>query len=166
MPENDVTEIAVFNDFKIKKGIDDLTAEFIHAIHEDSLNERTFLNKERGIAFFQEMYSLRKIGYWVDDIVYTIWKDNVCVGFVRALPKKGWITHVFVLPELQGKGLGKVLMQYAEQELKERGFNQIFLNAEPKRVNFYLAQGWNTTDVKEMVHENLILIPMEKALTS
>jgi ribosomal protein S18 acetylase RimI-like enzyme len=37
--------------------------------------------------------------------------------------RKGWINRLAVVPEMQGKGIGKLMVQYAERAFRDKGFS-------------------------------------------
>jgi ribosomal protein S18 acetylase RimI-like enzyme len=68
-----------------------------------------------------------------------------------------------VVSGLQGKGLGKVLMQFAENIARDRGYKKIMMHARKTAVGFYEKLGY-----KKLGHEfEEVTIPhyvMEKDL--
>ena len=50
--------------------------------------------------------------------------------------------QVAVEPDLQGKGVGKALVEFAEQFAREQGFTRIVLNARNTAVPFYLKSDY------------------------
>jgi predicted GNAT family N-acyltransferase len=55
---------------------------------------------------------------------------------------QGQVRCVAVSPELQGKGVGKLLMNYLEKLAIEKGFQEIVLDARENAVKFYLSIGY------------------------
>eukprot|EP01055_Gregarina_sp_Pseudo9_P005583 Gregarina_sp_Pseudo_9__5582@NODE_754_length_2265_cov_9_788410_g710_i0_p4_GENE_NODE_754_length_2265_cov_9_788410_g710_i0NODE_754_length_2265_cov_9_788410_g710_i0_p4_ORF_typecomplete_len149_score24_22Acetyltransf_10/PF13673_7/2_7e23Acetyltransf_1/PF00583_25/2_5e20Acetyltransf_1/PF00583_25/8e02Acetyltransf_9/PF13527_7/3_5e14Acetyltransf_7/PF13508_7/3e13Acetyltransf_7/PF13508_7/4e03GNAT_acetyltran/PF12746_7/7_2e10Acetyltransf_4/PF13420_7/2_6e09FR47/PF08445_10/2_1e08NodA/PF02474_15/1_1e06Acetyltransf len=53
------------------------------------------------------------------------------------------IRKVAVLPEFQGRGLGKLLMTTVVSEARSRGLASCVLNARPEAENFYLKCGFH-----------------------
>lgn len=66
-------------------------------------------------------------------------------------PTQGQVRCVAVSPEVQGKGLGKLLMSYLENLAKEKGFQEIVLDARENAVEFYLSIGY------EIIGESYLL---------
>jgi ribosomal protein S18 acetylase RimI-like enzyme len=58
-------------------------------------------------------------------------------------PTQGQVRCVAVSPEVQGRGVGKMLMNYLENLAQEKGFNEIVLDARDNAVKFYLSIGYN-----------------------
>jgi N-acetylglutamate synthase-like GNAT family acetyltransferase len=56
---------------------------------------------------------------------------------------QGQVRCVAVSPEVQGRGVGKMLMNYLENLAQEKGFNEIVLDARDNAVKFYLSIGYN-----------------------
>ncbi len=85
-------------------------------------------------------HSLLKVGVWKHDS-----KFPRLVGFARCtgdgvLDATVW--DVAIHPVYQGSGLGKDLMKYILDSLKEMGFDRVTLFADPGVISFYQRQGW------------------------
>ena len=67
-------------------------------------------------------------------------------GFVLADAKVGRIFALFVLPQHEGKGIGRALLRPAEEWLAKQGWREIWLEtgADPKlrAAGFYRHMGW------------------------
>ena len=66
-------------------------------------------------------------------------------------PTQGQVRCVAVSPQLQGKGVGKLLMGYLENLAREKGFQEIVLDARENAVEFYLSIGY------EIIGESYLL---------
>lgn len=66
-------------------------------------------------------------------------------------PFQGQVRCVAVSPQLQGKGVGKLLMNYLEKLAQEKGFQEIVLDARENAVKFYLSIGY------EIIAESYLL---------
>ena len=55
---------------------------------------------------------------------------------------QGQVRCVAVSPEMQGRGVGKLLMSYLENLAQEKGFKEIVLDARENAVKFYLSIGY------------------------
>ena len=66
-------------------------------------------------------------------------------------PTQGQVRCVAVSPEAQGKGIGKLLMNYLEKLATEKGFEEIVLDARENAVKFYLSIGY------EIIGESYLL---------
>jgi ribosomal protein S18 acetylase RimI-like enzyme len=66
---------------------------------------------------------------------------------------RGWINYLAVLPEHQGKGLGRVMMAEAEQRLRDAGCPKINLQVRSTNtavIEFYRRLGYSVDDVVSM----------------
>ena len=54
-------------------------------------------------------------------------------------PTQGQVRCVAVSPEVQGRGVGKLLMSYLENVAQEKGFKEIVLDARENALKFYLS---------------------------
>ena len=66
-------------------------------------------------------------------------------------PTQGQVRCVAVLSEIQGRGVGKLLMSYLENIAQEKGFQEIVLDARENAVKFYLSIGY------EIIAESYLL---------
>ena len=84
--------------------------------------------------------SLLKVGLWQHDP-----KFPRLVGFARCTGDgvlHATVWDVAIHPVYQGIGLGKELMAYVLQSLKEMNIQRVVLFADPGVVSFYKSQGW------------------------
>ncbi len=52
------------------------------------------------------------------------------------------LRQMAVLSGLQGKGIGRTIMQFAENLSREKGFKRIIMHARDTAVGFYQKQGY------------------------
>lgn len=72
--------------------------------------------------------------------------------------------RVVVLPEYRGRGLGRRVVEEAEQWARELGFETAVLESRDVAVGFYEKLGY-TADRSRVIHgETFTCIPMEKSL--
>lgn len=64
---------------------------------------------------------------------------------------QGQVRCVAVLPAVQGRGVGKLLMNYLENIAQQKGFTEIVLDARENAVKFYLSIGY------EIIGESYLL---------
>ena len=84
-------------------------------------------------------------------------ESNKIIGVARMqtnTPTQAQVRCVAVSPEVQGKGIGKLLMSYLENLAQEKGFQEIVLDARENAVNFYLSIGY------EIIGESYLLFGM------
>lgn len=80
--------------------------------------------------------------------------DNV-IGFSMILPDEGCLFAAFVLPEYEGRGIGRSLVELAEQELfKHHETAWLETDKNSRAARFYMQLGWgkkkniNGTDIR------------------
>ena len=86
-----------------------------------------------------------------------------CCMLVEEDPQTVRLRQMAVINDLQGKGIGRALMQFAENLARDRGYKRITMHARKNALGFYEKMGYKTLG-KEF-HE--ITIPhyvMEKEL--
>lgn len=57
-------------------------------------------------------------------------------------PTQGQVRCVAVAPNVQGQGVGKLLMKYLEELAQQKGIKEIILDARENAVKFYLSIGY------------------------
>lgn len=70
---------------------------------------------------------------------------NEIIGVARMqtnTPAQGQVRCVAVSPAVQGRGVGKLLMNYLENVAQQKGINEIILDARENAVKFYLSIGY------------------------
>lgn len=77
------------------------------------------------------------------------------------------IRAMFTDPNFHGKGIGSMILSYAEKAAKERGFSKGTLGATLSGLAFYLAKGWRTVSQEHPTLPNgtvIEVVQMEKNL--
>ncbi len=76
--------------------------------------------------------------------------DNV-IGFSMILPDDGCLFAAFVLPEYEGRGIGRSLVQLAENELfKRHEIAWLETDKNSRAAQFYMQLGWgNKTNIND-----------------
>ncbi|MBE5801605.1 MAG: GNAT family N-acetyltransferase [Clostridiales bacterium] len=104
------------------------------------------------VAFFQAHHSRERIARDVEaGRVFLAVQEGTPVGTVTL--GDGEISRLFVLPEHQGKGAGRLLMQFAEETLFIR-FETIVLHASLPAKRIYLKNGYAETAYHIIKTEN------------
>src|SRR5687768_7629155 len=65
-----------------------------------------------------------------------------CCMLIKQDPATVRLRHMAVLNNLQGKGIGRALMQFAENIARDRGFHKITMHARKTAVGFYEKLGY------------------------
>ena len=66
-----------------------------------------------------------------------------CCMLIMEAPNSVRLRQMAVLNNLQGKGIGRALMQFAENIARDRGFQKITMHARKTAVGFYEKLGYN-----------------------
>lgn len=99
------------------------------------------LRKPLGLSFSKPELEAEK-----EQIHLAAYYNNVLAGILLLVPIKEnelKMRQVAVTTELQGKGIGKILVAYSEFYAKNKGFNIISLHARVTAQAFYTAIGYN-----------------------
>ncbi len=82
----------------------------------------------------------------------TAWDNDTLVGLANAISDSYLVVyypHLLILPEYQGKGIGKMIMEKLEE--KYSGFHQQILVADSTAIDFYTKCGFvNAASCKPM----------------
>ena len=101
---------------------------------------RAILRKPLGIDFdpkeLQREHEDLLIGCFEDD------KLEGCCLLTKVDGKTVRLRQMAVLSGLQGKGFGRVLMQFAENLARDRGYKKITMHARKTAVGFYEKLGY------------------------
>jgi ribosomal protein S18 acetylase RimI-like enzyme len=68
-----------------------------------------------------------------------------CCMLIMESPNSVRLRQMAVLNNLQGKGIGRALMQFAENIARDRGFQKITMHARKTAVGFYEKLGYRIT---------------------
>jgi len=84
------------------------------------------------------------------------------VGFCGAEAAGGEVLVLAVLPEYEGKGIGKRLLCEAVVWLRSRGASRVWLAASPdpavRAHGFYRAQGWRPTGERQQNGDEILVL--------
>jgi GNAT superfamily N-acetyltransferase len=101
---------------------------------------------QEAVDFFKAHHSIEKIerSYKSDYIIIlTVGEEIVGTGTLTG----DEIVRVFVQPDHQGCGYGKVIMQILEEKARQNGIGRVRIDASLPSLDFYRAQGYMTTEV-------------------
>jgi GNAT superfamily N-acetyltransferase len=83
---------------------------------------------------------------WIfDNATFWVWDEAGAVqGFSVADPRDGAIFGLFIHPDYEGRGLGRVLLPLACEDLRTAGFAAATLTTGPgtRAERFYRTNGW------------------------
>ncbi len=97
------------------------------------------------VRFFSEHHADEKIIRDINaGIVYVVVTDDgVLAGTVTLTDNE--VDRLFVLPEFQGRGYGRELLDFAEESISEK-YDVIILHASLPAKNIYLKRGFREVD--------------------
>lgn len=84
-------------------------------------------------------------------IVYLLSDENGAEGTVTI--KKNEICRLFVLPQYQGKGYGRELLDFSEEIIKE-SYSEVTLSASPPAKAIYEKRGYKQTEYHQIKTRN------------
>ena len=93
------------------------------------------LRKPLGLAFSQEELDSEK-----EHMHMAAYEDDRMLGccmLVKEGPETVRLRQMAVVNDVQGKGIGRALMQFAENLARDRGYNRITMHARKNAVGFY-----------------------------
>jgi N-acetylglutamate synthase-like GNAT family acetyltransferase len=79
---------------------------------------------------------------------------------------QGQVRCVAVSPEVQGRGVGKLLMSYLEDVAQQKGIQEIVLDARENAVKFYLSIGYEIIGESYLLFGVIPHFKMRKELSS
>jgi predicted GNAT family N-acyltransferase len=98
------------------------------------------LRKPLGLTFTNEELDKEK-----DNLLIGAFEDDQIMGccmLVEEKPQTVRLRQMAVVNDLQGKGYGKVLMQFAENLARDRGYKKITMHARKNALGFYEKMGY------------------------
>jgi predicted GNAT family N-acyltransferase len=119
------------------------------------------LRKPLGLTFQPEELEKEK-----EDILIAAFEDDKMLGccmLINTEPGTVRLRQMAVLNTLQGKGVGRALMTFAENIARDRGFRKITMHARKSATGFYEKLGY-VTNGQEFVEVTLPHVVMEKQL--
>ncbi len=119
------------------------------------------LRKPLGLSFSDDELAREH-----EDILICCFDDDKlegCCLLTETAPKTFRLRQMAVTSGLQGKGLGKVLMRFAENISRDRGYEKIMMHARKTAVGFYEKLGYKKKG-DEFMEVSIPHYYMEKAL--
>ena len=119
------------------------------------------LRKPLGLSFTDAELEEEK-----NDILIGCFDDDKLEGCCMLVSKDNntvQLRQMAVVSGLQGKGIGRVLMQFAENIARDRGFKKLIMHARKTAVGFYEKLGYKRIG-NEFLEVTIPHYAMEKAL--
>ncbi len=119
------------------------------------------LRKPLGLSFSVEELELEK-----NNILIAAFEEDLMLGCCMLIdnqPPTIRLRQMAVLNNLQGKGIGRALMNFAENLSRDRGYKTITMHARKVAVGFYERVGYQVTG-DEFIELNIPHYVMEKRL--
>ncbi|MES2329496.1 MAG: GNAT family N-acetyltransferase [Bacteroidota bacterium] len=119
------------------------------------------LRKPLGLSFTDEDLAAEK-----EDILLGCFEDDsleACCMLTKTEPKTVRLRQMAVSSGLQGKGIGRVLMSFAENIARDHGFRRLTMHARKSAVGFYEKHGYKICS-DEFVEVTIPHYVMEKEL--
>lgn len=121
------------------------------------------LRKPLGLSFSPE-----ELEREANEILIGAFEDDRMLGccmLVETEPGTVRLRQMAVLPSLQGKGIGRALMQFAENIARDRGYRRVIMHARKTATGFYEKLGYQVRG-DEFEEVTIPHVVMEKALLS
>ncbi len=119
------------------------------------------LRKPLGLQFSPDELAKEK-----DHLLMAAYEDDQLLGccmLVEEDPQTVRLRQMAVLNDLQGKGIGKALMNFAENLARDRGYKIITMHARKNSIGFYEKMGYEKSGV-EFEEITILHYVMEKKL--
>ena len=119
------------------------------------------LRKPLGLAF-----SLDELEEEKDNLLIGAFEDGDILGccmLVEETPGMAKLRQMAVLNVLQGKGIGRALMQFAENLARDHGYRALTMHARKNAVGFYEKMGYRVKG-PEFLEVSIPHYEMEKEL--
>jgi GNAT superfamily N-acetyltransferase len=119
------------------------------------------LRKPLGLSFTPEDLAAEK-----NDILIGVFEDEkleACCILTETAPKTVRLRQMAVAAVLQGKGIGRALMSFAENIARDRGYRRLTMHARKTAVGFYEKNGYRVCG-PEFVEVTIPHFEMEKEL--
>lgn len=101
------------------------------------------LRKPLGLTFTEQEIEEEK-----DNMLIGAFEDDDILGCCMLVPEDKSVIRLrqmAVLNDLQGKGIGRALMQFAENLARDHGYKTMSMHARKNSVGFYEKMGYRVT---------------------
>ena len=119
------------------------------------------LRKPLGLSFTKEELEREKNNLHI--VAYEDERMLGCCMLIEQDPQTVRLRQMAVMNDLQGKGIGKALMQFAENLARDRGYKRITMHARKNATGFYEKMGYKRVG-KEFDEITIPHYVMEKEL--
>ena len=122
---------------------------------------KQILRKPLGLDFSNEDLEKEK-----DDLLIAAYEDDQMLGcciLTQVNPTTVRLRQMAVKAGLQGKGIGRVMMQFAENIARDRGYKKLCMHARKTAAGFYERLGY-TVAGEEFTEVTIPHYNMEKIL--
>lgn len=119
------------------------------------------LRKPLGLSFTKEELEREKNNLHI--VAYEDERMLGCCMLLEQDPQTVRLRQMAVMNDLQGKGIGKALMQFAENLARDRGYKRITMHARKNATGFYEKMGYKRVG-KEFDEITIPHYVMEKEL--
>jgi GNAT superfamily N-acetyltransferase len=119
------------------------------------------LRRPLGLSFSSQELEREK-----DNMLIAAFEDDDMLGccmLVEENPETVRLRQMAVLNDLQGKGIGTALMNFAENLARDRGYKIISMHARKNAIGFYEKMGYNIAG-EEFIELTIPHYIMEKKL--
>ena len=119
------------------------------------------LRKPLGLNFSQEELEKER-----NNMHMAAYEDDQMLGccmLVEEDPQTVRLRQMAVVDDVQGKGIGRALMQFAENLARDRGYKRITMHARKNAVGFYEKMGFKKFG-EEFMEITIPHVVMEKEL--
>ena len=119
------------------------------------------LRKPLGLSFSEAELEKEK-----DNLFIGAFEDEQLLGCCMIVKEDTWkakLRQMAVINKLQGKGIGRALIQFAENLARDHGYKSISMNARKNTVPFFEKMGYNVTS-DEFIEITIPHYKMEKEL--
>lgn len=146
---------------KANKEDAELIQQLAHSIWYPTYQE--ILSKKQIDFMLERMYSVEAIqaSMVLKSTFYLLIDDDEAVGFIGIEPKEDLlrIEKIYLLPTTQGKGFGKLLIDFAAEEARKQGLSELELNVNRSNnaYHFYLKQGFRVVEEVDIPYYEFIL---------
>ena len=101
------------------------------------------------------------------NIVIGCFLDKKLVGFavMQTVLDESELLTIGIMPEFQGRGLGKSLLSASLSEVKKRGAKKCFLEVRVSNLSLYEKTGFKKTGIRKNYYAKTAVLPAEDAYT-